>query len=123
MSKYRKRVRELVCKSHDHPTAEHIYETLKLDYPSVVLATVYNNINRLCEDGEICRVSMPGTADRYDRPERHDHLICSGCGSLTDVMLNDLKPLLEREIGTDIESYDLKIHYLCPECRKKQQKK
>ena len=57
--------------------------------------------------------------DRYDRAARHDHLVCRGCGKLTDICFSDLTPALQAQADEEILYYDLKVIYLCPECRQK----
>ena len=85
----------------------------------MVLATIYNNLNRLWLEGLIRKVSVEGMPDRYDRIQRHDHLVCKSCGRLLDIDLGDLTAQLEEIAGISILSYDLKLTYLCEECRKK----
>ena len=104
-------------------TAEQIFDALRQTYPTVVLATVYNNLNRLWEAEQIRKVSVEGMPDRYDRIQRHDHLVCKQCGRLLDVDLGDLTAQLERAAGCSILSYDLKLVYLCEECRNDAKKK
>ena len=77
------------------------------------MATVYNNLNVLCAQGQIRRLSVEGQPDRYDRNVRHDHLFCRCCGKLRDVFLEDLTDRLRSETGLEIESYDLKLSYVC----------
>lgn len=89
----------------------------------MVLATVYNNLNRLWEEGRVRKVSVEGMADRYDRMVRHDHLVCRKCGRLLDVDLGDLTEQLEQKVGIPILSYDLKLMYLCEACRNESQEK
>lgn len=115
--RYSDKVLEIVNNAAAHLTAEQVYLTLKQQYPGVVLATVYNNLNSLFEQGKIRRISVEGQPDRYDRNTRHDHLVCRRCGALADVHLADLTADLERQTGISIEGYDLKIQYLCPRCR------
>ena len=91
--------------------------------PSVVLATVYNNLNSLQQQGRIRKISVEGYPDRYDKNTRHDHLVCRQCGALSDVHLSDLTAQLERAAGLSILSYDLKLMYLCDECRSKEAEK
>ena len=118
MTKYAKKILEIVESSNDHLTAEQIFMQLRETYPTVVLATVYNNLNRLWEENRIRKVSLEGMADRYDRIRRHDHLVCKKCGRLLDVDLGDLTAQLEEKAGISILSYDLKLLYLCEACRK-----
>ena len=123
MTKYAKKLLEIVESSNDHLTAEQIFMQLRETYPSVVLATVYNNLNRLWEENRIRKVSLEGMADRYDRIRRHDHLVCKKCGRLLDVDLGDLTAQLERTLGRSILSYDLKLIDLCEQCRKNDKQK
>ncbi|HIX33096.1 transcriptional repressor [Gemmiger formicilis] len=123
MTEYGKKILEIVENSRSHMTAEQIFEQLRQSCPQVVLATVYNNLNRLWKEGRIRKVSVEGSPDRYDRILRHDHLVCKRCGRLVDVDLGDLTAQLERQVGFSILAYDLKLLYLCEECRKDQQEK
>lgn len=108
---------EIINQADTHMTAEQIFFALKKQYPSVVLATVYNNLNSLYQQGKIRKISVEGYPDRYDKTVRHDHLVCRCCGKLADVYLSDLTSLLEKQVGFSIDGYDLKLQYLCPECR------
>lgn len=123
MTKYGTKILEIVSASRSHMTAEEIFDTLRRTYPAVVLATVYNNLNRLLQEGLIRKVSVEGMPDRYDRIQRHDHLVCKGCGRLLDIDLGDLTTQLEEKAGISILSYDLKLMYLCENCKKKIEKK
>ena len=100
-------------------TAEEIFFALRQVYPTVVLATVYNNLNRLLQEELIRKISVEGMPDRYDRIQRHDHLVCRKCGKLMDIDLGDLTEQFEKTAGIPILSYDLKLHVLCEACREK----
>ena len=65
----------------------------------VVLATVYNNLNKLQKEELIRRVSTEGMPDRYDRVEKHNHLVCRCCGKLTDISLKGLSAPLREQLG------------------------
>lgn len=120
MTKYAKLIWNMINQSQAHMTAEQIFLELKKEEPKVVLATVYNNLNGLCNEGLIRKVSVEGSPDRYDRIQRHDHLVCKKCGKLSDVCLEDLTERLKQQLGEGITSYDLKVFYICPECRAKE---
>lgn len=119
MTKYAKKILEIVEQSNEHMTAEQVFMELRRSCPKVVLATVYNNLNRLWQEERIRKVSVEGMPDRYDRILRHDHLLCKECGRLLDIDLGDMTAQLEEKAGASILSYDLKLVYLCDECRKK----
>ena len=119
MTKYEKEIFSIINTSYEHLTSEQVFRKLKETHPNVVLATVYNNLNRLLEAGLIRKVSIEGAPDRYDRTTKHDHLVCKHCGRLADTKFRDLTSALQEQIGEDFLYYDLKVYYICPECRKK----
>ena len=119
MTKYGSGILEIVSRAGEHMTAEQVFMEMKRQYPSIVMATVYNNLNSLCAAGLIRRMNIDGQPDRYDRTVRHDHLICRCCGELRDIFIADLTDRLKRETGFDIDSYDLKLSYVCRACREK----
>lgn len=119
MSRYAELILELVNQSKDHMTAEQLFLELKKTEPKVVQATVYNNLNALCKEGLVRKMSIEGSPDRYDKIQKHDHLLCKKCGALADMNFADLTKSLEKQLGEGIISYDLKVLYLCPKCRVK----
>lgn len=119
MGRYAKLILELIQQSEGHMTAEQLFLELKKTEPKIVQATVYNNLNTLCEKNLIRRLSIENSPDRYDKIQRHDHLVCRKCGALSDIKFEDLTRNLEKQLGEKILSYDLKIFYLCPKCREK----
>ncbi len=116
MTKYAKKILEIIETTRSHMTAEQIFDVLRQTYPQVALATVYNNLNRLWGEEKIRKVTVEGMPDRYDRVVRHDHLVCKKCGRLVDMDLADLTDQLEKQVGFPILAYDLKLLYLCDEC-------
>ena len=120
MRKYEKLIFDIIYKTPRHLTAEDIYAELKVQEPKVVLATIYNNLNSLHEKQLIHKVVVDGMPDRYDSIERHDHLVCSKCGNLTDFKFQELTETLESKLGTRIQGYDLNVRYICPSCKKQQ---
>ena len=121
MTKYGQKIWEIISASRNHMTAEQVFTALRQSYPTVALATVYNNLNRLLAAGRIRKVSVEGMPDRYDRLERHDHLVCRRCGRLLDVDLADLTQQLQKQVDVPILSYDLKLTYICDDCQKQGQ--
>ncbi len=119
MTKYGKKILEIVTASRSHMTAAHNFDALRQPDPKVALATVYNNLNRLWQENLIRKVSVEGMPDRYDRIQRHDHLVCKRCGKLLDIELEDLTAQLEKMAGMAILSYGLKITLECEECKNK----
>ena len=122
MTKYGEQILTIVMRKGEHPTAEQVFMEMKVNNPKIAQGTVYNNINALVDEGRIIRISEPGFPDRFDNTTRHDHMVCIKCGRLADVKLPDFTEEIERNSGEKIISYDLRIRYICPECRNKTDK-
>ena len=127
MSKYTDAILQIVSAPGEHMTAEQIFFRLKETYPTVALATVYNNLNALLSSGRIRRISIENFPDRYDGVIPHDHLVCRRCGRLGDYssarlssLVAELAAELESSRGISVDGYDLKLFYLCEDCRKSQ---
>ena len=56
-SKQRQIIYDMIKNNPVHPTADHIYNTLKQDYPDLSLGTVYRNLNVLTESGLILKIT------------------------------------------------------------------
>ena len=119
MTKYERAIYQIVTASREHLNAGEIYNRLRKLMPQVVQATVYNNLNKLTEAGLIRKISIEGMPDRYDAVYKHDHLVCNHCGKLTDISFNDISSSLKNQLGQDFLFYDLKVYYVCPDCRAK----
>ena len=117
MLKYAEEILTAVTELQRHPTAEQVFLEMKKEHPSIAIGTVYKHLNALAEEGLLHRITESGSPDRYDRTERHDHLICSRCGKITDVCLPDMQERIREALGQEILSYDLRIRYICPACR------
>lgn len=121
MTTYEREIYHLITGAPGHLTVEQLHAEMKKTYPRIVLATVYNNVNKLWRAGLIHKVSVENMPDRYDRAVKHDHLVCKSCGKLTDISLEDLTGALQGQLGESVLSYDLKVFYLCPDCRERAQ--
>ncbi len=117
MTKNAKIVLEMVNSSHEHLTAEQIYKRLENTENRMSVATVYNSLNSLCDEGLIRRLVLAEQSERYDKLLRHDHLVCKRCGAVRDVFFDDLTAKLNKACGESIEGYDLNMHYICESCR------
>ena len=122
MTKQRELIRRIVLTSSSHMTAEEIWLAAKQEMPSIVMATVYNNLNALSRTGEIAHIQVPNAPDHYDKTiPPHFHLVCDVCGNMEDIMgVTDPTVELERLSGEKIHSLDLNAHYVCRACKEAQ---
>lgn len=66
---------DIINKSFCHPTAEEVRKLAQEAGNSMSMATVYNNLNSLCQEGKIRRLTIADQTDRYDKILRHNHLV------------------------------------------------
>lgn len=121
MTKQRRLIYSIITNSKEHLSAEEIYESAKREMPNIAIGTIYRNLNLMVRDGEIRKVEIHNAPDRFDKNiNNHDHLICDECGKLKDIVIKDFDKIIEEHSVDNITSYDLNIHYVCPQCSKKQ---
>ena len=116
-------VLEAVNKLHCHASADEIYEEISKEHPTISRATVYRNLHLLSEMGEIRRLEIPGSADRFDHISTdHCHVKCEVCGRVFDVDMDFVRGLeswIRDTHGFDFTGYDILFHGVCPECKKR----
>ena len=124
LTRQRKAVLDVVQSGDTHPTAAEIFAAARQAMPSISFATVYNSLRYLKQAGLVREVAFGSGASRYDREtERHDHAICSACGSLVDFDLPGTVELIRsaaRASRFKAESVHLTLVGLCPNCRKRE---
>ena len=113
-------VLEAVQTLQNHATADEIYGTIVRKYPSIGRATVYRNLNRLAEMGEIRKIEIPGGPDRYDhRCCKHYHAKCEKCGQVFDIDMDyiaDLENRIKDAHGFKLTGHTIVFSGICPAC-------
>ena len=100
-----------------HPTAEDVYQIAYNNGTKMSMATVYNNLSALCNEGLIRKLTIPNQPERFDKLLRHDHMVCTCCGKILDLFMKDMTSILEKEMNMPFVSYDLTIFGECEECK------
>lgn len=87
-------IKEIVCSTKIHPTADWIFSEAKKRISNISLGTVYRNLKTLEEIGSI-KLIFDDNQIRYDgNTDNHHHLKCIECGILIDT---DIKSNLNKE--------------------------
>ena len=120
-SKQRDAILAFLMTRKDHPTADIIYENVKMVIPNISLGTVYRNLALLSERGEILKLSYEGSSDRYDATTTpHYHFCCRNCKSVSDLDIpadfHALTELAANRFSGKIEGHCTYFYGLCPEC-------
>lgn len=118
MTRQQRVIGEVIRGSTDHPTGIEIYMRTRQILPSISKGTVYRNLARMSESGEVRRITLSGGPDRYDgNIMPHEHMVCLSCGRLADLRLQGLRELIQSGVPDSYLGYELRISYLCPACR------
>jgi Fur family peroxide stress response transcriptional regulator len=103
-----------------HVSAETILDRVRREMPAVSLGTIYRTLDILREIGLVQIFSHAGSAARYEAAlEKHQHLLCSKCRSLTNIRADGLADMAHdiarREGFSDID-FALTIVGECHDC-------
>lgn len=124
MTRQRREVYQILQERHDHPTAADLHAAVKERMPSISLATVYNCLETMTQCGLIKQVNMGRDSSRYcANKTEHAHFFCLGCGTVSDVDLEDparLHDAFALEAGSALERLEVTLRGYCPTCASKQ---
>jgi Fur family peroxide stress response transcriptional regulator len=112
----------LLAASDGHPSASHLYDQIKGQFPTTSLATVYKTLNVLREMGEVLELGFSNGDNRYDgnRPYPHPHLVCINCHSIVDPEVSLAQKLIQEvaeQSGYRLVGHRLDFHGVCPGCQ------
>jgi Fur family ferric uptake transcriptional regulator len=110
-------------KTEKHLTADELYRLVKKRNPSIGTATVYRTLKLLRESGLCREFRLDDGTTRYEHlynHKHHDHLICSICGSLVEVLdpeIEKLQDKLAKAHGFTVSRHKMEIYGICRKCR------
>jgi Fur family peroxide stress response transcriptional regulator len=125
MTAQRKAILDYLVSTLEHPGAYKIFEEVKKVQPGLSLATVYNTLQVLTQNGLIKMLTFRED-NRYEANlSFHINLICTSCGRIQDFEAGThISPKEVREkIGFEVLTYRLEYHGLCSECKAKADQK
>ncbi len=111
-------VLDIVRAAHDHPTADQVLQRVRKRLPSVSLGTVYRNLQKLVEQGDVRQVELANDAARFDgMVADHDHFVCDDCHRVTDLRRDAVPARASmRRNGFAVRSCVLTYYGTCPDC-------
>lgn len=115
-------VRALLGGPDHHVTADDVAAAVQADHPDVHLSTVYRTLESHEELGVVGRVNLGGggPAVFHLTDHVHHHLVCDGCGSVTEVAQSVLDPVaarVEDDHGFELSRRHLVLTGRCAACR------
>ncbi|MBB3071269.1 Fur family peroxide stress response transcriptional regulator [Paenibacillus baekrokdamisoli] len=120
MTPQRHAILSFLMNSMTHPTADEIYKSLSPAFPSMSVATIYNNLRLFVDAGFVRELTYGDDSSRFDADlSEHYHAICRSCGTIVDF---DYPPLTEveteasRQTGFKVEGHRMEVYGQCAEC-------
>jgi Fur family peroxide stress response transcriptional regulator len=104
-----------------HPTVAEVYDSVRREFPTIGLATVYNTLRSMTERGLVRELPF-NNATRFDvNLTPHANLVCTRCGAIEDSeACNDLLVQMQQRIGASVgfapESQRVDVYGICAKC-------
>ena len=112
-------VREVL--ERNHPTAGEVFESVRLEFPTMGLGTVYATLKMMSERG-LLNVLPVSDAVRFDANiQPHANLICNQCGSIVDFddcddVLAQLRERTSAGAGFAFAAEHIDLYGTCASC-------
>jgi Fur family peroxide stress response transcriptional regulator len=113
---------EFMAGTDSHPTSNDIYEQLKIHYPSLSFATIYNTLDVLVGMGFVNVLGSIGDDKVHfdSNTSPHVNLACIKCHKIVD-MQSDIVGQLDSEInqksGYRVLGTRVLYYGICPQCQ------
>jgi Fur family ferric uptake transcriptional regulator len=117
----RQAVVALIAGQAGHFTAADLVAATRSGRLGVGRATVFRTLDVLESVGVIERLDLPGGEHAYVgcEPAHHHHVVCSQCGSASEIHDADLQRVFRhvaRQTGYRVDEHRLELFGLCPAC-------
>ena len=108
--------------AESHISAEEIYAQVCARYPQMNISTVYLTLELLKTLDLVTETDMGDGRVRYHCMGKghHHHLVCQGCGKITDIEESALEPLwteIQQRYNFKVYMKHLAFFGLCAKCR------
>lgn len=118
----RELIKENLINRFDHPTADMVYHSIREQLPNISLGTVYRNLRFLVEQGDAISLKLGDGPEHFDgHVQPHYHFICSKCGSIEDIYMEEF-PICDeasKHCSGEISGHCTYFYGLCSKCKPK----
>ncbi len=125
-SEQREQILGIFLKTEKHPTINDLYDLVRKKHPQIGLATVYRTMRVICDAGLARETDFGGSIRHFEhkyKHQHHDHLICTKCGRIIEVMspeIEKLQEILVRKHKFKAVRHRMEIFGLCQNCKSKE---
>jgi Fur family transcriptional regulator, ferric uptake regulator len=121
ITKQRRVILDVLSKLTSHPTADEIFDMVRVELPRISLGTVYRNLEFLSSQGLLQKLDQSPGQRRFDaNTTLHLHARCLQCGRICDLpfaAVGDIHRLVGSQTGFHVTGYRLEFVGSCSDCR------
>jgi len=117
----RRAILQYLASTDTHPSARQIFQAVRPTHHGLSLATVYNTLGMLVQQGLIKLLEFE-MDNRYENNlAPHINLICTCCGKIQDLEggLPSPPEQVTEQVGFQVLDYRMEYYGICRECREK----
>lgn len=107
--------------SHEHISAEQLYQVVRKEAPSIGYTTVYRTLKLLVDAGIAQERRFDDGLVRYEvEHAHHDHLVCLSCGKIIEFnseLIEDTQDAIAIEYGFKVLRHRHELYGHCSDCR------
>ena len=108
---------DVLVRSSEHPTVDHIYQKLATEIPTLSKTTVYNTLKLFQQKGIAVVINIEDNETRFDADTTfHGHFKCNSCGSVYDFPLTENESSLQSLKDYKVEESHFYLKGICKEC-------
>lgn len=106
-----------------HVSVEELYDRIKRKNPEIGQTTVYRTLKLLTDCGLANELKFSDGVSRYEHlfgHDHHDHLICTSCGKLIEVVdpeIEELQQKLAQKHQFKITAHRMELYGQCQNCQ------
>ncbi len=114
---------QTLIESKNHPTAEMIYQSLRVAHPTMSLATVYKTMEIFEKIGLVKVLDVGDDCSHYDwDTNNHPHIRCTVCNKVEDlegINMHEVSEMVETTSEYTVTGQQISFEGVCPMCLKK----
>ncbi len=119
----RRAILQAVIDGGGHSSIEAVHQRVRASLPGINLATVYRDLNFLCEVRILVAADVGGRNWVFELAgeKPHHHLVCRRCGKVERIEQEEVQGLVDRVAAEHeffIDMDHMALFGLCKECRK-----
>jgi Fur family transcriptional regulator, ferric uptake regulator len=117
----RRAVLEALVEVGSHVTAEALHERVQAGHPDISQSSIYRTLDLLTELGIVTHVHLGhGPAEFHLADDEHSHLVCNGCGAVTEVdcaLTDPFATTIADRFGFQLDLRHFALTGWCGRCR------